>query len=66
LLEVKPFAQDPDDVTVDGRVLAEGHGSDEVVVKADELLLEVERPLVEPKNVIKSQQLKVCLVAQLI
>ena len=48
LLQVKPISQPSDDVTVDGRVLAEGDGADEVVVEAHELLLEVEGPIVEP------------------
>ena len=48
LCQIESVPHRADDVTVDGRVLAEGDGSDEVVMKADELLLEVQRPLVEP------------------
>ena len=47
---MKLLAEDSDDVTVDGGVLAEGDGADEVVVKADELLLEVHRTIVEPEK----------------
>jgi hypothetical protein len=45
---MKLVTEPSDDVTVDGRVLAERDGADEVVVQADELLLEVQRPLVKP------------------
>jgi len=48
LSHIESVPHGADDVTVDGRVLAEGDGPDEVVVKADELLLEVQRPLVKP------------------
>ncbi len=42
LSQIESFLHRADDVTVDGRVLAEGDGPDEVVVKADELLFEVQ------------------------
>ena len=50
LIEIEFFFHSCYDVTVDSCVLAQGDGPDEVVVKADKLLLEVQGPVVKPGN----------------